>query len=179
MINLNNPKWKTFKGGYKVLYDASIRLKELEATNNSKKVKGILKELWNELHHQGDVDLASYFSLPHLVRIGIDKKLELWDIPALIAVIEIQRHENNPPFPKEYEEEYKNEIKKVTQLIKINQNKKWDRTYSIAALSAMAAVNEQIDLAKLILKLEDSDILEKFELLLEHYDEFTNWMKKK
>jgi len=178
MLKLNDPKWKTFNGGYKVKYDASICLRELEITNDEEITKKIFKEFWKELHHQGDVDLASYFSLPHLIRIGIEKKLINWDIPALVATIEIQRHENNPPILEEFREEYEGEIQKVIELIKTNRSEKWDKTYSISALSAIAAVNGQIDLAKIILQLEDDDLTEKFALLLDRYDEFTEWLEK-
>ncbi|MEZ4685214.1 MAG: hypothetical protein R3B47_03870 [Bacteroidia bacterium] len=158
MLNLNDPKWKFFKGGYKIKYDASVRLQELENTDDENQINEILKEFWNELHHQGDVDLASYYSLPHLIRIGIKKKLKNWNIPALIAVIEIQRHRSNPPIPEEDREEYVKEIQKVIELVQINQGRKWDRTYSISALSAIAAVNGQIELAEVILELEDYDL---------------------
>ncbi len=72
MIDLDDPIWKTFKGGYRVKYDASIRLKELEKTEDTNRIEEILKEFWEELYHQGDVDLASYFSLPHLIRVAIN-----------------------------------------------------------------------------------------------------------
>jgi len=178
MLKLNDPKWKTFNGGYRNKYDASIRLKELQATNDKDVINSILKEFWVELHHQGDVDLASYFSLPHLIRIGIEKKLCNWDIPALVATIEVQRHENNPPIPEDYEEEYEIEIQRLIELVQINQRENWNRTYCISALSGIAAVKGQIDLARIIMELDDTDLGEKFNLFLYKYDDFVGWLEE-
>lgn len=166
MIQLNDPIWKTFEGGYRNIYDASVRLKELEKTNNEEKIAEIFGEFWEELHHQGDVGFASYFALPHLIRIGIEQKLDNWDIPAFVAVIEIQRHHNNPKIPEEFIEDYKKEIQQITNLIAINQDRKWDKNYSVSALSAIAAVNGQIDLAKIILELDDEDCIKKINSFL-------------
>jgi len=57
-------------------------------------------ELWNELHHQGDVGVASYAAVPQLVRIAQARRDFDWNLYALIATIEIERHRrNNPPLP--------------------------------------------------------------------------------
>ena len=67
MLDINDPRWKTFRGGYGKKYDASTLLKLFEKSDDKETIKNILKDLWEELHHQGDVGLASYFSLPHLI----------------------------------------------------------------------------------------------------------------
>ncbi len=74
-MNLQNDKWISLYGGYKIPYDASILLRQLRSTNDQKIVANIFTELWDNLHHQGDVGLASYFSVPPLVDICIEKKL--------------------------------------------------------------------------------------------------------
>ncbi|AKQ65934.1 hypothetical protein A176_002846 [Myxococcus hansupus] len=94
MLNFDDPKWKELSGGYRIPYDASVALRELEAGEDA------WDELWQELHHQGDVGEASYAAVPHLVRIAsaapqIDKNLF-----SLVATIEIERHRGlNPPLP--------------------------------------------------------------------------------
>ena len=50
-------------------YDASIALKKLEAVESNKEIDEIFKELWNELHHQGNVGEASYAAVTALVDI--------------------------------------------------------------------------------------------------------------
>jgi hypothetical protein len=67
MINLDDMKWKEFDGGYRMPYDASVPLTRLEQATSSEEIDAIFAELWNELHHQGDVGLASYFSVPHIL----------------------------------------------------------------------------------------------------------------
>jgi hypothetical protein len=153
MLSLDSSIWKSLKGGYGEFYDASILLKELEVTQEINRIQEIMNELWSNLHHQGDVDLASYLSLPHLIRIGIQNNIELPDILGLVAVIEIQRHSNNPNLPLEYLEDYQKQIKNVLQLITQNQKSNWTKDYTVCATAAIAAVNGQIDLAEMIMKI--------------------------
>lgn len=178
MLELNDKRWETFKGGYKVPYNASIQLKVLEKTEDPARVKQILEEFWQELHHQGDVDVASYMALPHLIRIAKEKQLRNADIPAIVAVIEVQRHSNNPPLPKEFQAEYEQEIKGIIDVIKLNQGKKWNFDYATSATAAIAAVNGQFDLAKVLIDLEDDDLVNKFEKFMVHYEEFEEWLEE-
>src|SRR5688572_362023 len=99
MLQLNDNLWKELKGGYKLRYDVSVPLKQLEKATDNETIAKIFEELWNELHHQGDVGLASYLALPQLVRISREKNLFDWNVLALCATIEQQRHlGKNPEF---------------------------------------------------------------------------------
>lgn len=178
MLDLNDPRWKTFKGGYQVPYDASIPLKELENAQDMAQVEKILDEFWRELHHQGDVNVASYMVLPHLIRIAKEKKLPQVDIPALVAVIEVQRHINSDPIPEEFEAEYEQEIKQIIDVIQLNQAGKLDKDYTTYAAAAIAAVNGQRQLAEVIMDLVEGDNLDQFEKFMEHYDEFEEWLEQ-
>ena len=92
-----------------------------------------MDELYEELHHQGDVGVASYLSVPHLIRIGIEKSISNWRILGLIALIEIERHSvHNPELPKEYEQEYLMMLNRIYELAEINKN--WVRTYTSCSL---------------------------------------------
>ncbi|MEM8524961.1 MAG: hypothetical protein AAGG68_09970 [Bacteroidota bacterium] len=169
MLDLEDKKWVSFQGGYGVKYDASILLKKLELTDDKEEIKQILNELFQELYHQHNVGLASYLALPHLIRIGIEKHIDCYEIPLLVASVEIQRKSDNPEILKEYKEEYEREIKGVIELINLNQD--WDRNYTFCATAAIAAVNGQTDLAEIILQMDNEDLVEKFEFLLANYDE--------
>lgn len=57
LIDLDDDIWHRAEGGYKIQYDASVPLKELEETDEPSNRAAIFDELWNELHHQGDVGL--------------------------------------------------------------------------------------------------------------------------
>lgn len=74
MLALDDPRWKTLEGGYRVVYDASIALARLERGED------VWKELWNELHHQGDVGESSYAAVPHLVRIAAARGSRAWNL---------------------------------------------------------------------------------------------------
>ncbi len=64
-------------------------------------------ELWNELHHEGDVGTASYASVPHLVRIYRTRRAIDWNIYAMVATIELARDQRqNPELPKLLEKGY-------------------------------------------------------------------------
>jgi hypothetical protein len=97
MLPYDDPRWKQLKGGYRDLYDPTSALIRLE---NGEPVEKIWQELWNELHHQGDVGEASYAAVPHLVRIQKEKGSLGWNFYLLVATIELERHEpRNPPMP--------------------------------------------------------------------------------
>jgi hypothetical protein len=98
MLALDDPIWKTLRGGYRTPYDPTGALRQLYAGEN---VATAWSELWNELHHQGDVGEASYASVPHLVEIQKQHGDLDWNAYALMAVIEIERHRpRNPPLPE-------------------------------------------------------------------------------
>ena len=57
-------------------------------------------ELWNELHHQGDIGEASFAAVPHLVRIHELRGVPDWNTYAIAAVIELARDaDRNPQVP--------------------------------------------------------------------------------
>lgn len=163
MIELNYSKWKEFEGGYRIPYDASVPLKKLEQAVSEQEIAAIFSELWNELHHQGDVGLASYFSVPHIIRIAKEKKLFNWNVFGLVATIEIERHRDNPKLPKEYENAYVHSIQKeLPELIKEVVADSWDTSLTAAVLSALAVSKGHIEMADAILKMEDESLLNEF-----------------
>ena len=167
MILLDDNKWKELDGGYRIPYDASIPLKRLEQATTTQEIDLVFAELWNELHHQGDVGLASYYSVPHLIRIAKEKELYDFNVTGLVAIIEIERHSNNPKLPVEFEEEYFNSIhKELPGLIKQMITGTWDLSLTAIVLSALAVSKGHIEIASAILKLEDESSLKKF---LENY----------
>lgn len=62
--------------------------------------EGDWEELWQELHHQGDVDTASYAALPLIADIVATGRSTDWNPYALAATIEEARtNVGNPPLP--------------------------------------------------------------------------------
>jgi len=167
MIQLDDKRWKEFDGGYRIPYDASVPLIRLEQATTPKEIDAIFSELWNELHHQGDVGLASYFSLPHLIRIAKEKELFNFNVFGLVATIEIERHRDNPPLPKEFETEYLQSLRDgIPELVKIGLAKTWDLTLASTVLSALAVSKGHLTMADAISKMEDEKLTNEF---LENY----------
>lgn len=95
MLPLNDPRWKALHGGYRTPYDASVALARLERGED------VWEELWQELHHQGDVGDASYASVPHLVRICSALPERDSNLYELVSTIEVERHRrSNPQVPE-------------------------------------------------------------------------------
>src|SRR5258706_16049593 len=97
MISLHDKIWQQLYGGYKIPYDVSIPLRELENLTDSEKEEEIYKELWEELHHQGDVGLASYLALPQTCKNRYSQKKFNCDILDICTTIEQQRHLGDNP----------------------------------------------------------------------------------
>jgi hypothetical protein len=90
-------------GGRKTPYDAT---RVLDALRDGR-FDEAWEELWDNLHHQGDVGTASYAAVPELVRIAIEKNLTDWNPFALVATIEECRlNGSNPALPSAIEAPY-------------------------------------------------------------------------
>ena len=162
-MELTDKIWKELDGGYKQPYDASIPLNQLENSDNPEAISKVFKELWNELHHQGDVGLASYFAIPQLVRIGIKKDLFDWNLLGLCCVIEQQRHlGNNPTLPVEFQDYYSKGLSDLKGFVIKHLNESLDKTTSIMALATIATCDGHCKLGKAILEMEDEDLINEF-----------------
>ena len=163
MIELNDKRWQEFEGGYRIPYDASIALKKLEQASTTEEADAVFNELWEELHHQGNVALASYFSVPHIIRIAKEKKLFNFNVFGLVATIEIERHRDNPELPKEFEAAYLHSLQvELPELIKLCLADKWDITLASTILSALAVSKGHIGMADAISKMEDENLVKEF-----------------
>ena len=114
MLSFDDERWKKLLGGYRTEFDPRPSLKNLES---SVRVKEAWHELWEELHHQGDVGEASYASVPHLVRIHRKRGLDDWNTYALVAVIELARGKGkNPEVPTWLRDEYFGALQELAKL---------------------------------------------------------------
>ena len=162
-ISLDDKVWKNLKGGYGLQYDASPILRKLEITSRKEEQQDILKELWDELHHQGDVGIASYLALPQLVKIAKEKKDFSTDWIGLCLIIEHQRHQpQNPTVPEDYIAYYEEGLRSLDDYARsiLSANVKED--YQILAFSAIATCSGYIKLGQAILELDDPEILNEF-----------------
>ena len=75
------------------------------------------EELWEELHHQGDVGDASYAAVPELVRIHRNGGAVDWNLYAIMAIIELARTEpQNPEVPDWLSEDYFRSIQELARM---------------------------------------------------------------
>ena len=105
MISNSDPRWESLKGGYRVPYDprSALGLLRSDGANTA-----AWQELWNELHHQGDVGEASYLALVALVVIRKTLVLPSDQLFGLASTIEVERHRNsNPPMPDWLVQDYR------------------------------------------------------------------------
>lgn len=100
--SLDNEKWANLQGGYREVYDPRPAIRKLEGGDTSAWV-----ELWERLHHQGDVGEASYAAIGPLVRAYLRNGLPDWNVYALAATVEECRRDNrNPPVPAWLQDDY-------------------------------------------------------------------------
>lgn len=93
---MDDPVWEALHGGYRVSYDPRPALAKLPTADPA----AAWAELWQELHHQGDVGDASYAAIPALVERYADVATLDWNLYALAAVIELARRGgDNPAIP--------------------------------------------------------------------------------
>ena len=114
MLALNDERWSDLKGGYGYPFDLRPLLKRLE---NGDEDKLVWDELWDELHHQGDIGEASYAAIPELVRIHRNRVLQGWDIYGIVACIELCRGRGqNPKLPDWLENDYFSAIQELARI---------------------------------------------------------------
>jgi hypothetical protein len=161
MFSFEDPRWTTLKGGYHILYDPRPALIRLETEES---VVVIWEELWNELHHQGDIDDASYAAVPHLVRIYDAKSNIDWNFYAIVSIIEIERHrKKNPPLPDWLAEDYFHAWNELVKLALRDFPKAQVGVEVRTIIGALAVAKKQLKLGALIFKFDDAEIAEFLE----------------
>ena len=166
MIELDDPKWKTLNGGYRLPYDGSVRLNQLDAGSNE--TEPIWEEFWNELHHQGDVDLASYAVVPQLVRICIKRGLLDWNVFALVATIEECRiFGENPAVPDWLEDDYNSAVVKLAEFGAEHFAREWSKELLQAFLAVAAFAKGAAQTGRLLITFSDDELNEVFEKAFE------------
>lgn len=158
MLDLADEMWKSLNGGYRIPYDASVPLLSLQ------KGMDVWEELWTELHHQGDVDIASYAAIPQLVRIAGQSTSRDWNFYGLVAIIEIERHRKcNPALPAWLKADYDDALEKASALAVADLGSKSDDVTTRATLSVLALANGELKLGAMLSGLDASELDEWLE----------------
>jgi|SRR5262245_45506370 len=166
MLSLNDERWKEFDGRYRDRYDASIALSKLE--NGNEDPAQMWTELWENLHHQGDVGIASYATVPHIARIIRKRRLLDYNPFALVVVIELARGKRkNPEVPDWLQADYDLALKDIAQYGLENLNEEWDTETLQSVLGLVAILKGNRDLGELIFEIDANDAKE---LLDKYFD---------
>jgi len=113
MLSLDDERWSSLNGGYRVPFDPRPLLRKLEAGTD---VRAVWDGLWRGLHHQGDVGEASYAAVPHLVRIHRQRGVVDWNTYAIVATIELARGRGtNPEVPASLRQGYQEAIDQLAE----------------------------------------------------------------
>jgi hypothetical protein len=106
------PEWSRLTDANGEPYDPR---RALDAVANRDAAEGY-DELWERLHHQGDLGTAAYAAVPELVRLMQAAPLPDWRPYALIATIEERRKaDGSPPLPHWLSEPYAAALKDVVE----------------------------------------------------------------
>jgi hypothetical protein len=161
-MELEDRSWGLLDGGYRIPYDASKPLKKLKVVTSQKERQGLFDELWENLHHQGDVGLASYLTVPHLIDICIESKSLDRNFIGLCVMIENCRiNGKNPELPSQYDDFYFSSLTKFEKYLLGNVKNINDRTAFRLVLALLATVNGQPGLGKAI-EILDEDAVDEF-----------------
>ncbi len=141
MLPLDDTRWSSYLGGYRVPYDASVGLRSLLA---GEPPNPIWEEFWNELHHQGDVHQASYAAVPWLIEF-IRRSLKLdWNPVGLVATIELQRDQlRNPTVAPELADNYFMAIRSLPEVLGTHPDRDWGEYVVGPAVTCIALARGQ------------------------------------
>ncbi|KRB98275.1 hypothetical protein [Duganella sp. Root198D2] len=158
MLSLEDKTWKELHGGYGIPYDASAALRSMQDG------KDVWDELWNELHHQGDVGVASYAAVPELVRIAGDATTRDWNFYGLVATIEVERHrKGNPAIPAWLKADYDSALARASVLGLADIGSRADSETVRAILSVLALARGELKLGAMLSGLDASELDEWLE----------------
>jgi hypothetical protein len=153
-MELNDPRWLTLLGAYRVPYDPRPALGDLEGASDT---TAVWQELWNELYHQGDVGDASYAAVPHLVRIYEITRKSAAQTCMLVAMIELARRTGREPLPAFIAEAYRSAWQRLFQQVIRQLSEIVDHETGSAMIAIVALEQQQPALANLALRLNESE----------------------
>ena len=172
MLSLDDPHWGTLAGGYRLPYDPRLALQSLAANWTD---AAAWDELWNELHHQGDVGEASYAAVAVLADVAARVAVRGWEVFALVATIESERHAlRNPRIPAWLQAAYHAAWSELLRLALDDLRATQDPLVVQSALSVVALAKGSTKLGVLIADLDESELdamLEESIAWTEHYRE--------
>jgi hypothetical protein len=158
MLSLDDERWTTLEGGYRMPFDARPWLERL-ATGKENDV--VWHKFWEELHHQGDVGEASYATVTHLVRIYRQLGIFDWNPYGLVVCIELCRTERkNPPLPNWLNDDYLEAIRELANY-GLSQWRQAQSSEDARGILGVLALSKNLRIhAKFLVDYSDDELLE-------------------
>jgi hypothetical protein len=161
MLPLDDPKWKTLCGGYKVAYDPSNSLAQLWLARTR-------PPLGRNCGKSCTIKATLVTRPMHQFRISFKfkKKLAAWigTPTALIATIEIERHrQKNPPIPDWLLPSYEFAWHDLLAIALRDYVKTTDRLTARAILGVLALCKGLQEIGTIVSYFDDSEIKEIFD----------------
>ncbi|MGA9304542.1 MAG: hypothetical protein WBW31_03965 [Candidatus Sulfotelmatobacter sp.] len=158
MPGLDDSRWSNLTGGYRTRFDPRPVLARLETEQDTATT---WHELWDELHHQGDVGDASYAAIPHLVRIHRRRGIVDWNTYALVAIIELARTEKQNPGPPAWlEGDYFHAIRELAEIGEAEVLRAEEAETVRAILSVVAIAKGLRTHGKVLVEYSEDELLE-------------------
>ena len=155
MISLDDFHWTKLEGGYRMPFDPRPLLAKLESGRD---LDSTWRDLWDELHHQGDVGEASFAAVPHLVRIYRSSGKIGWNTYAIVAIIELARNVGqNPDVPSWLSQDYFAAIRELAEIGAGEIMRSEDSDTSRAILSILALEHGLRTYAEILLKYSEEE----------------------
>ena len=139
LLPLDDPRWTTYHGGYRHLYDAAPLMRQLLDSGAS---DPFWETIWSELHHQGDVGEASYAVVPYLVHYQAQRRDLDQQVFHFACIVDLaQPEKDNPRIPPELELPYAMALRQLPVIGTEKMCRGCDETLvmGISASAALAA----------------------------------------
>ncbi len=157
---MDEERWEGLEGGYRIIYDPRPALERLRGGDTS-----AWAELFQELHHQGDVGLASYAAVPPLIQIHRERNVPAWQTYGLVGTIELYRHVGrNPKLPDWLAAEYLSAWGEIIPLATRDLPRTDDQTTVSAILGALAIAKGLKPLGEIMLDFTVEEVSEMVEI---------------
>jgi len=156
MLSFDDKRWEQLSGGYRAGFDPRTALSKLETNTQS---EDAWNELWEGLHHQGDVGEASYAAVPHIVRIYRQRRADRWRSFGLVALIELARGRGtNPVVPNWLKQDYFQAIQDLAAIASSEIMSEGDVDAMRAMLSVIAIAKGVRTHARLLFEYSDEEM---------------------
>lgn len=158
MLDFTDARWSGLHGGYRVPYDPRPALTNLEREHA---VPRAWDELWQELHHQGDVGTASYAAVPHLLRIHKARGAPDWNTFALAGCIEqVRRTGRNPVMPTWLQDGYERAWRDIVDVALADLARSSESTLVRSAIGVIAMARGLTRIGEAILDFTEDELAE-------------------